>query len=310
MDLSRIDLNLLVALDALLTERHVSRAAARVGLSQPGMSSALARLRRLTGDPLLIREGPVLVPTARAEALAQPVREALAIVERALEDRPAFDPASDECTIRVSCSDYSAVLLIAPLMRRLTAEAPGVTIQIQPRSADPVRSLRRAETDLVIEPVAVMGEAPLPSRHLFEDRWLCCAWSGNPHLAGGLSAETFAGLGHIVYSMGRGTPMSLADDFLVRSGLRRRVEFSVESFFLAPLLLQGTELVALVLARVVPLLQRMADITVVPPPLPIPPIAQTMWWSPAHTSDPAHRWVRERIAAVADELATSADPGA
>ena len=304
MDLTRIDLNLLVALDALLAERHVSRAAARVGLSQPGMSSALARLRRLTGDPLLVREGSSLVPTARAEALAEPVREALALVERALEDRPAFDPASDECMIRVSCSDYSAMLLIAPLMRRLTAEAPGVTIQVQPRSTDPVLGLRRGDTDLVIEPAAIMGEVALPSQHLFEDHWLCCAWTGNARVGDTLSAETFSELGHIVYSMGRGTPVSLADDLIARSGMRRRVEFSVESFFLAPLLLQGTDLIALVLARAVPLLQRMADIKVVEPPLPIPPIAQTMWWSPTRTTDPAHRWVRGRLAAIAEELVT------
>jgi len=304
VDLSRIDLNLLVALDALLSERHVSRAAARVGLSQPGMSSALARLRRLTGDPLLVRDGQSLVPTARAEALAEPVREALATIGRALEERPAFDPAVDECTIRVSCSDYSAVLLVAPLVRRLTAEAPGVTIQVQPRSADPVGSLRGMATDLVIEPMAIMGDAALASHLLFEDRWLCCAWAGNPRIRDALDLETFGELGHIVYSMGPGVPMSLADDVLERSGMRRRVEFSVESFFLAPLLLEGTELVALVLARVVPLLQRMADITVVEPPLPIPPIAQAMWWSPARTTEPAHRWVRDRLAAVAGELAT------
>lgn len=304
MDLSRIDLNLLVSLDALLSERHVSRAASLVGLSQPGMSSALARLRRLVDDPLLIREGQSLSLTPRAQSLAQPVREALATIRRALEDRPAFDPSVDECTIRVSCSDYSAVLLIAPLVRRLMLEAPGVAIQVQPRSADPVESLRGSQTDLVIEPTAVMGEASLPSRSLFEDRWRCCAWSGNTRIGDTLTPETFAELGHIVYSMGPGAPMSLADDFLGRSGMRRRVEFSVESFFLAPLLLQGTDLVALVLERVIPLLQRMADITVLEPPVAIPPIVQTMWWSPVRTADPAHRWVRERLAAIAGEFAT------
>lgn len=304
MDLSRVDLNLLVCLDALLTERHVSRAASIVGLSQPGMSSALARLRRLIGDPLLVREGQSLALTARAQSLAHPVREALALIRRALDDRPAFDPSVDECTIRVSCSDYSAVLLIAPLVRRLTLEAPGVTIQVQPRSADPVQSLRGSQTDLVIEPTAVMGEAALPSRPLFEDRWQCCAWSGNTRIGETLTAETFAELGHIVYSMGPGAPMSLADDFLSGSGMRRRVEFSVESFFLAPLLLQGTDLIALVLERVIPLLQRMADITVLEPPVAIPPIVQTMWWSAVRTADPAHRWVRERVAAIAGEFAT------
>lgn len=300
--LSGVDLNLLVALDALLSERNVTRAAARVGLSQPGMSSALARLRKLFGDPLLVREGAALVPTARAASLVRPVREALDLVQHALDDHVTFDPATDERTVKVSCADYSVMLLIGPLVRRLAAEAPGLTIEVQPRSPDPARMLRDGETDLVIAPVEVMGGATPPAQWLFADRWLCCVWEGNSQVDEAMTMETYLRLGHIVYSTGAGNPVSMADEHLTRVGLPRRVEFMVQSFLLAPFLLQGTDLVTLVLERAVPLLRRIADVRLLEPPLALPPITQTLWWSPSRTTDPALSWIRARIGEVATTL--------
>src|SRR2546430_1468006 len=147
MSLAGVDLNLLVALDALLAERSVTRAASRLGLSQPGMSNTLARLRKLFGDPLLVREGLTLVPTPRAESLRQPVQEALSLIQNALDNRPGFDPATDHATFTVSCSDYSLLMLIGPLVRQLAATAPGLTIQVLPRAPDAVRLLRDGEVD-------------------------------------------------------------------------------------------------------------------------------------------------------------------
>ncbi|GAA3775910.1 LysR substrate-binding domain-containing protein [Streptomyces chiangmaiensis] len=302
MNLGSVDLNLLLALDALLAERNVTRAATRVGLSQPGMSSALARLRKLFGDPLLVREGTTLVATARAEALAQPVREALDIIQRALNDRLGFDPGTDECTVRVNCSDYSVLMLIGPLVRRLAVEAPGVTIQVRPRSPDPARMLLDGATDLVIEPTAIMGKVSLPSQRLYTDRWLCCVWEGNSQVGDELSLQTYLQLGHVVYSMGGHVPVAVVDTYLAQIALRRRVEFTVESFLLAPTVLEGTDLVAFVLERAVPLLQRTAAIRLLEPPLPLPPITQTLWWSPHRTTDPALAWVRAKISEIAAEL--------
>lgn len=299
MNLGSVDLNLLVALDALLAERNVTRAANRVGLSQPGMSSALARLRKLFDDPLLVREGTTLVTTARAEALVQPVREALGIIQRALEARLDFDPGTDECTVTVSCSDYSVLMLIRPLVRRLAAEAPGVTIQIRPRSPDPSRMLRDGEADLVIEPTAIMGEASLPSQPLFTDRWLCCVWEGNNKVGEELSLQTYLQLGHVSYSMTAGLPATIVDTYLAQTAPPRRVEFIVESFLLAPALLEGTDLITLVLDKAVPLLRRTAAIRVLEPPLPLPPIIQRLWWSPHRTTDPALAWVRAKIGEIA-----------
>ncbi|HEX6467697.1 MAG TPA: LysR family transcriptional regulator [Streptosporangiaceae bacterium] len=302
MNLAGVDLNLLVAFDALLTECSVTRAANRVGLSQPGMSNTLGRLRKLFGDPLFVREGLTLVPTPRAESLGQPIREALALIRHALDERPGFDPAGDRATFVISCSDYSLLMLIGPLVRRLAAEAPGVTIQVLPRSPEAVRLLRDGDVDLVIEPFKIMEDAALPTQRLFSDRWLCCVWDGTTQVGDAMTIDTYLRLGHLVYSMGRGQPVSLADQHLAQARVPRRIEFTVESFLLAPFLLQGTDLVTLVLERAAPHLRRTAAVRFLEPPLDLPPITEMLWWHPRRTADPAHAWVRARIGEIAAEL--------
>jgi len=302
MDLAGIDLNLLVAFDALMDERSVTRAATRLRLSQPGMSNALSRLRRLFGDPLLVRDGPGLVPTPRADALRQPVRDALDLIRGALDEQTGFDPARDRATWTVSCSDYSLLMLIGPLVRRLAAAAPGVTIRVLPRTPDPVRLLRDGAADLVIEPAEIMPDAQLASERLFADRWLCCVWAGNTVVGERMTLEEYLRLGHLVYSMGRGQPASIVDQHLERSGVPRRIEFTVESFLLAPFLLEGTDLVTVVPERAVPHLRRTAAIKVLDPPMPVPGITERLWWHPRHTADPAHAWIRAHIAEIAAEF--------
>jgi LysR family nod box-dependent transcriptional activator len=307
MNLAGVDLNLLVSLDALIAERSVTRAADRLGLSQPGMSNALARLRKLFGDPLLVREGLTLVPTPRAESLREPIQQALSLIQHALDDRPGFDPACDQATFTVSCSDYSLLMLIGPLVRRLAAEAPGLTIQVLPRAPDAVRLLRDGETDLVIEPAEIMPDAGLPSLRLFADRWLCCVWEGNAEVGDRMTMETYLRLGHLVYSGVRGHPISLVDTELAAAKVPRRIEFTVESFLLAPFLLQGTDLVTVVPERAAGHLRRTAAVRFLEPPLHLPSITEMLWWNPRHTLDPAHAWLRARIAEIAAEL-DRADP--
>ena len=212
MNLGGIDLNLLVALDALLSERSVTRAAQRVGLSQPGMSNALARLRRLFDDPLLVRRGAALVPTARAEALAGPVREALALISGAIDAPAAFDPARDHRSFRVSCSDYSVLMLIGPLVRGLAADAPGVRSRSSRGSRTLGRALVAAEVDLVIEPPEIMRRGDLPGLRLWDDRWMCCVWDGNTRVGDSMTSTRYPRLGHLIYSMGgAGQPVALPD---------------------------------------------------------------------------------------------------
>jgi LysR family transcriptional regulator, nod-box dependent transcriptional activator len=300
MNLGGLDLNLLVALDALLSERSVTRAAHRVGLSQPGMSNALARLRRLFDDPLFVRRGAALVPTARAQALADPVREALDLIRAAIEAPASFDAARDRRSFRLSCSDYSVLMLIGPLVRTLAVEAPGITVEVIPRLPDAGRALRDASVDLVIEPTEIMGDSDLPGLRLWEDRWMCCIWEGNSRVGSEMELDDFTALGHLVYSMGGGgQPVALPDLVLTRLGVPRRIELSVESFLLAPFLLQGTDLVALVPARAEAFLRRTGSIRLLEPPVPLPTFVETLWWHGRLDADPAHRWLRERVATVA-----------
>jgi LysR family transcriptional regulator, nod-box dependent transcriptional activator len=303
MNLGGLDLNLLVALDALLSERSVTRAAQRVGLSQPGMSNALARLRRLLDDPLLVRQGATLVPTARAEALIGPVQEALELIRSALDAQRSFDPASDRRSFRLSCSDYSVLMLISPLVRALASEAPGVLVEVIPRIADAGRALLNGDVDLVIEPPEIMGDTELDSLRLWDDRWECCVWEGNARVGKRMTMERYTALGHLIYSMGgSGQPVALPDLHLGRLGVARRIEVSVESFLLAPFLLQGTDLVTLIPKRAEPFLRRTGDIRVLEAPVEFPPLVETLWWHPRATADPGHAWLRARIGAVAATL--------
>jgi LysR family transcriptional regulator, nod-box dependent transcriptional activator len=304
MELGGMDLNLLVALDALLHERSVTRAAARVGLSQPGMSNALARLRRLFDDPLLVRRGAGLVPTARADALIGPVHEALELIRGALRTPATFDPSSERRSFRLSCSDYSVLMLVGPLVRVLAHEAPDVRLEVLPRLADAARALANGEVDLVVEPREIMGEADLASLRLWEDRWMCCVWAGNGLVKRRLTLERYLSLGHLVYSMGGADqPVALPDRHLAGRGYERRIELSVESFLLAPFLLQDTELVTLVPARAVPFLRRTGDIRVLPAPVALPVLVEMLWWHPRTNSDAGLAWLRARIAAIAGTLA-------
>ena len=296
MDLAGLDLNLLVSLDALLSERSVTRAAQRVGLSQPGMSNALARLRVLFGDPLLVRQGATLAPTSRAQALAEPVRTALELIRSAIEPATGFDPATDRRSFRLSCSDYAVLMLIGPLVRSLEAQAPGLAVEVLPRMVDAGRALSSGAIDLVIEPAEIMGRADLPAMRLWDDRWMCCVWDGNRRVGKQMTLDVFTSLGHLIYSMGGGSqPVALPDLALSRLGVRRRIDLSVESFLLAPFLLQETELITMVPARAEAFLRRTGEIRLLEPPVEMPELVETLWWHPRSNGDPAHTWLRTRI---------------
>jgi LysR family nod box-dependent transcriptional activator len=244
------------------------------------------------------------VPTPRAEALAGPVAEALELVRGAIDAPLRFDPAHDRRSFRVSCSDYSVLMLIGPLVRGLAADAPGISVEVLPRLADPARALTDGDVDLVIEPAEIMGRDDLPAVRLWDDRWMCCVWDGNARVGDRMTLELYTALGHLIYSMGaKGQPVALPDLHLERLGVPRRIDVSVESFLLAPFLLQGTELVTLVPARAETYLRRTGAIRLLEPPVEFPILVEMLWWHPRATADPAHAWLRERMASVSALLA-------
>jgi LysR family nod box-dependent transcriptional activator len=302
MRLSSIDLNLLVALDALLTERNVTRAAKRVGMTQPGMSNALHRLRRLFDDELLVRNGRTFLLSPQGEALVAPIAEILAQIQDTLESRASFDPARDEHHFSISASDYATLVLIGPLVRILSIEAPGVTVDVKPRSPDVPGLLEGGEVDFVIEPLQLMEGVRFPRKRLLHDHWLSAVWAGNSEVGSQMTKETFLALGHMIYSIGSNHQLALPDQFLHASGIKRKIEYSVESFLLAPFLLKGTNLTALIPSRTRPAIEQSGDIKFVPPPYPVPDITEYLWWHPRRTTDAAHTWFRNRFVAVATQI--------
>ena len=303
MNLRNIDLNLLVILDALLTERNVSRAGERIGLSQSAMSAALARLRDVFHDPLLVRVGRDLALTRNAEDLIVPLKESLGKVEQILLRRPGFDPATDARTFSISASDYAGLVLLTPLVRMIANEAPNVTIHLLPRARDAARVLQTSQADIVIEPIELFGPNDYPTASLLSDRWLCAVDANHPDINGDtLTEKQFLEFPHLVYGIGDDRQLNLADQHLADAGVQRRIEVTVESFLLSPFLIKGTRLVSLVLERAARRLIGTVDIKLLESPISVPDIHEAMYWHPRHTTDPGHRWLRAKLLSVAQQL--------
>lgn len=299
--LAGVDLNLLKALDALLQERSVTRAAERLSLTQPTISAALARLRVLFDDELLVKTGRSMRPTPFAETLAVRVRELLGELEEILASHASFDPTRDEQTFRVLATDYSALILIHPLMEVLATEAPKVRIYLESRDiAEHADRLQRSEIDLAIVPERFSRATTLPAEPLFSDRFVAVAWRGNTEVSDPLTFEQLAELPYLTYSLG---PLaSMVDTLLRELGHWRRADTVVESFVIGPFLLKGTRHVAFVQQRLANSLQQAAELRIVEPPCDIPPVVETLTWHPRSTNDPGHRWLRQRITQLAQAL--------
>lgn len=291
-DLRRIDLNLLVILDALLSEQHVTRAAERLHLSQPAVSHALARLRDLLGDPLLVRAGAGLAPTARALELVAPLAEALAQVQSLLAPN-TFDPASARRTFRLAMSDYGAAIILPGLIRTLRAEAPGIDLQISHASREGmVEGLLNGDIDLA---AGVLPELPgeLCSTPLFEERYVCLLDRQSLPAEGVLDLPTYLSRPHVLLEMrGSGTPE--IERTLTAMRERRRVAVSLPHWSVAPQFISGTDLILTVASRA---LNGVDDksLIVVPPPFEIAPFTFVSAWHKRRGGDQALNWLNRRI---------------
>jgi len=300
--LNRIDLNLLVALDALLTDRSVTLAAKRLSIGQPAMSAALGRLRRLFDDPLLVRQGSGLVPTPLAESLVIPVRECLATVESIVSVRGTFQPGNDVRSFTVLCSDYVLFVLLRSLFAELAREAPGVLVHVTPIPLDYPDQLRDGRADLLIIPREIIRDdgARFPHTRLFSDRHVCAVAADNPEVGDSIGVEEFSALPYLAYQAG--TPYSLVESQLDVREIPRSATVTTQTFALAPFLLSGTRLITLLYERLGRQVAEQAGIRLLESPVDLPPITEVMYWDPRNTEDAAHRWLRERILAHAANL--------
>ncbi|MFB7905727.1 LysR family transcriptional regulator [Kitasatospora sp. NPDC056076] len=291
-----MDLNLLRALDALLQENSVTRAAERLGTSPAAASRMLARLRRAVGDPLLVRAGQGLVPTPRALELREEVAELLRGCDNVLRPGAGFDPVHLERTFTVQSTDAVLVRAAGRLAGRIRAEAPGVDVLFLPESLEGGPGLRQGRVDVE---VGVLGQLDpeIRTRPLVTAPVAGVARAGHPLFDGRITARRFAAADHIGVSR-RGKRLGPIDAALAERGLRRRVAVVVPSHTAAMLLARDSDLVTLGAADWLPEAFEALGLRTFPIPLELPPLELGMAWHPRNSADPDHRWFRAHLAAA------------
>ncbi|MEU8734300.1 MULTISPECIES: LysR family transcriptional regulator [Streptomyces] len=300
MNLSRLDLNLVVALRALLEERNVTRAGQRVGLSQPAMSAALSRLRRHFDDDLLARVGGHYELTALGQVLLDRTATAYDVLERLFASQADFDPATEQREFTLIASDYAVAVFGAELARVLHEEAPGIRLRFAqtPTTVVDATDTLLSTSDGLLMPHGVISD--FPATDLYGDRWVFLVADGHPSIGDRLTRQDLARLPWVTYQRTYDAP---AVRQLGMLGIEPRVEVSVDSFQIIPLLVAGTRRIALVQARLARLLAPLAGVRVVEPPYEAVPLREAMWWHPVHTHDAAHIWLRETAARVGRGMA-------
>lgn len=291
--LRRLDLNLLLTLDVLLAEQNVTRAAQRLHFSQPSVSVHLAKLRAVFDDPLLLPGPRGMRPTARAEALREPLRLALEALQRAVAPASAFDPAAASQTWRIAATDYGASTIVLPALASLHTQAPGTRLALlELAPARIAQQAERGEIDLALH--TSDGAPPgLHRQSLFTERYVLAGRAGHPLLQAPPTLAGMCQLEHVIVSPDGGGFRGVTDAALAQAGLARRVVLSVPHFLFMIAALESSDLVAMLPAR---LAAGRVSLRVAEPPLPVPGYEMAMYWHERSHRDPAHRWLRERIA--------------
>ncbi|WP_407175578.1 LysR family transcriptional regulator [Bradyrhizobium sp. STM 3562] len=286
-----LDLNLLVALDALMTERNLTAAARRINLSQPAMSAAVARLRDYFGDTLFTMRGRELVPTARAEGLSGPIREALSHIQLSIISPDGFDPAQSTRVFKIILSDFMTVVFFKKIVDRLAREAPGVSFELL-LADEPDELLRRAEVDFLIFPDRFMTNLH-PKATLFEDRFVCVTCRNNKHVPGELTFDDYMSMGHVVARFGSGIRPNLEEWLFIEHGWKIRTDVAVQGFTMIPPMLWGTDRIAAMPSRLARLFAKTTPLRILEPPLPLPDFTESVQWPALHNSDPGSIWLRQ-----------------
>jgi DNA-binding transcriptional LysR family regulator len=299
--ISGVDLNLLPLLDALLSERHLTRAARRVGLSQPAASRALGRLRALLGDPVFVRSGALATLTPRAEALRDPVRLALGLLERSFAGPATFDPAEARRTVRFASDDYSELVVLAPLLSRLNRAAPGIEIRVLPARSASIDRLVRGEIDFFFAP---LSDKPPPGVHveaLSKDRFVCMVARAHPFARRVPTLKRFVAARHALIAP-FGEAGGFVDDALAALDQERRVALALPHFLVMPFFIAATDLVLTLAERVARVYAGVLPIALFDPPLNLPGFTTGLWWHHRDVHDTALTWVRDQIIALRSSL--------
>lgn len=305
MHLGSLDLNLLRVLDALLDARNVTAAGGRIGLSQSATSHALARLREYFDDPLLVRGSKgTMVLTPRAEALLPRLKAAFAALEEAVAAEPTFDPLRSTRAFRIATSDYVELVLLPPLLSRLRAEAPSMTLQTIPLERDATHALASGDIDLAIGPVGAALESArndVYRQTLFDERFVCVLRRDHPAARRKLTLDRYAALHHVLVSP-TGRPGSIVDDALARLDRRRHVAVTVPHFLVVPHLLRASDLIVTLAERVARTFAPLFELSIKAPPLELPGFTVSLLWHEREHRDPAALFLRTLVREVAAKI--------
>lgn len=302
-DLRDVDINLIVVLDAVLSERSLTRAAEALGTTQPTVSGAMAKLRRMLDDPLLVRRGRVSELTEKGRMLQPLVQAAIAQIDRTLNVRPMFDPLTSDRHFRISASDYALSVMTAPLHSLLAEQAPNVSIEFSPQA-------NFGPIDLLRDDVAVAQasrEIPGKRQSLFSDRMVCIVRRDHPRLrAGALTADDLGTIPYVQVALADGVVM-YADDVLAAAGIEPRVSRTVPGFLPVPFAVSGSDLYGFVPERIADVYADQLELTIARIPVPLPVLVEAVFWHPSRSDDPALRWLVDILVQVAERVEFAGD---
>ncbi|MBS0247317.1 MAG: LysR family transcriptional regulator [Proteobacteria bacterium] len=299
MNLSNLDFNLLKVLDALVTERNVTRAGRRLGRSQPAVSNALQRLRILLGDDLLVRGPGGFVLTPRAEAIRMPLRESITLIESCLAQEPSFDPSTAVNVFRVTMPDRLSIAVLPKLFARIQRVAPNMPLQVQ--TADRQAALDLLEDDRADLALGTFDDTPnhLRTEFLLEDHLFCVYRRDHPIARRGARFDIDAVLSypHLIVSA-TGQPTAIFDDLLREHGLARRALMTVTNFTAVPQLLNATDMIGVFTKLAADVFHKSAGLAKRPVPIDVGGIATTMVWHNRYDRDRKHLWLRDQVKTV------------
>jgi|CXWL01.1.fsa_nt_gi DNA-binding transcriptional LysR family regulator len=297
-NISETNLRLFLVLDALLIESSVTRAAKRLHLTQPAVSHALKQLRELYKDELFVRNADGLAPTPLALSLAPMLRSGLNQLERTLQSDAEFEPATSRRRFSLATVDYPLVTGIAPLMKRLTSEAPNVDVRILPVAPDLHARLVSGNLDTVlaggeVEQQMALDKTLMKTRFISED-FVCILRAGHPALRRKFDLKAYCSLGHVLVSTG-GADTGFVDSALAKLDMSRRVTLTVPAFVGAPTIVADTDLISTVPRAIGEFGRDRFGIVMRPTPLPMPRADAFIWWHQRFQNDPGHRWWRRML---------------
>lgn len=294
MNINELDLNLLVVFDALITEGTVTKAATRVGLSQPALSNALSRLRTLLNDPLFVRTPQGMQPTPRAKQLALPIRQALTLIQNSFQENTSFDFATEQRTFKLVMSDYCAHLFLPCLLEWFREVAPGIRLKVMHYLEKELQPMMESgNVDLAIG-VFIGMEAGYYQQKLFEEDFTCIVRTDHPLIKSGLSKKQFLSLKHVLVSP-RGTGLGRTDKILAERGEKRDIMLHVPHFLIVPTIIERTNLIATLPTRIAQSFAASGNIKTLKHPYKVPGFTLTQFWHEQNHNDAANQWLRQSV---------------